>query len=38
MQVALSCEKQHFCVPVGAGHSATGLPIATPARLATDPH
>ena len=38
MQVELSGEKQHFWVPVGAGHSATGLPSVTVARFATDPH
>ena len=38
MQVALSCEKQHFCSAAGAGHSATGLPRVTVASVATDPH
>jgi hypothetical protein len=38
IQVPLSCEKQHFCPAVGAGHSATGLPSVTAASVATEPH
>jgi hypothetical protein len=38
IQVALSCEKQQCWPAVGAGHSATGLPIVTLASVDTDPH
>jgi hypothetical protein len=38
MQLALSCEKQHFCPLTSAGHSATAVPNVTVASVATVPH
>jgi hypothetical protein len=38
IQLALSCEKQHFCSGAAGGHSAAGLPSVTVASVETDPH